>query len=58
MPHASNREVEIVKYPTDEEANLSVLMGCAVYPPDEESEATQIAPVKAALEAVVRDAPR
>lgn len=59
VPHASNREVETVKYPTDEETQVGVLnVGCSVYPSDEESEATQIALVQAALEAVERDTPR
>ncbi len=54
-----DREVEVVKYPTDEETYLDVLnVGCAVYPYDAASEAAQVDRVKEALEARVRKTPR
>lgn len=58
VPRASNREVEVVKYPTDVETHVGVLnVGCAVYPYDAPSEAALIERVKKALEALVLKTP-
>jgi hypothetical protein len=55
VPQASNRVVEIVKYPTDTETQVGVLnVGCAVYPSDAASEQMQVNRLKKALEAVAR----
>jgi hypothetical protein len=55
MPHASNREVDVVKYPTDTETQVQVLnVDCAVYPSDAASEQMQVNRLKKALEAIAR----
>ena len=55
VPNADNREVEIVKYPTDSETQVGILnVGCAVYPSGAESEKGQVDRLRKALEAVER----
>jgi hypothetical protein len=55
VPHARNREVVVVKYPTDTETQVGVLnVGCAVYPSDAASEQMQVNRLRKALEAVAR----
>jgi hypothetical protein len=52
-PNAKNREVEVVKYPTDEETQVGVLnVGCAIYPTNAASEARQVNRLRDALEAL------
>ena len=54
-PRASNRNVEVVKYPTDTETQVGVLnVGCAVYPSDAASERKQVNRLKRALQALAR----
>ena len=55
VPHARNRDVEVVKYATDTETHVGVLnVGCSIYPSDAASERTQVNRLKKALEAVAR----
>jgi len=52
------RQIVATKHSTDDETNLRVLnILCTVYPSDQASEAAQVAQVKNALEAVVRNTP-
>ena len=54
-PRARNREVEVVKYPTDTETHVGFLnVGCAVYPSDAASERKQVNRLENALEALAR----
>ncbi len=55
VPHASNRDVKVVKYANDVETQVGVLnVGCALYPSDAASEARQVNRLKKALKALSR----
>ena len=52
-PGAANRDVEVIKYPTDRETQVGVLnVGCAVYPSSAETEQRQVDRVRRALQAL------
>ena len=53
VPKATNDQVEVIKYPTDQETQVGVLnVGCSVYPFNAESESRQVDRLRRALKAI------